>query len=72
MPNAFKVVEYLKNQPEARASDLKSAFLDDTIAGIICALPVVYNVNIGHATHRCDLHYGAMARVDMDKKVIIF
>lgn len=38
MPNALKGVEYLKNHPEARAADLKSAFLDDTIAGIICAI----------------------------------
>ena len=72
MPNALKGVEYLKNHPEARAVDLKLAFLDDTIAGIICALPVVYNVNFGHATPRCALQYGAMARVDMEKKVIIF
>ena len=71
MPNALKGVEYLKDHPEARAADLKSAFLDDTIAGIICALPVVYNVNFGHATPRCALQYGAMAR-DMEKKVIIF
>ena len=72
MPNALKGVEYLKNHPEARAADLKLAFLDDTIAGIICALPVVCNVNFGHATPRCALQYGAMARVDMEKKVIIF
>lgn len=38
MPNALKGVEYLKDHPEARAADLKSAFLDDTIAGIICAI----------------------------------
>ena len=72
MPNALKGVEYLKNHPEARAADLKLAFLDDTIAGIICARPVVYNVNFGHATPRCALQYGAMARVDMEKKIIIF
>ena len=34
MPNALKGVEYLKDHPEARAADLKSAFLDDTIAVI--------------------------------------
>ena len=38
MPNALKGVEYLKKHLEARAADLKSAFLDDTIAGIICAI----------------------------------
>lgn len=38
MPNALKGIEYLKGHPEARAKDLKDAFLDDSIAGIICAI----------------------------------
>ena len=38
MPNALKGIEYLKSHPEARANDLKDAFLDDSIAGIICAI----------------------------------
>ena len=38
MPNALKGVEYLKAHPKARAEDLKCAFLDDSIAGIICAI----------------------------------
>ncbi len=38
MPNALKGIEYLQNHPEARAKDLKDAFLDDSIAGIICAI----------------------------------
>ena len=38
MPNALKGIEYLKSHPEARAKDLKDAFLDDSIAGIICAI----------------------------------
>ena len=38
MPNALKGIQYLKDHPEARASDLKEAFLDDSIAGIICAI----------------------------------
>ena len=33
-------------------------------------LPIVYNVNFGHATPRCVLQYGAMARVDMKRKII--
>lgn len=33
-------------------------------------LPIVYNVNFGHATPRCTLQYGAMARVDMKRKII--
>ena len=35
-------------------------------------LPIVYNVNFGHATPRCVLQYGAMARVDMKMKTINF
>ena len=38
MPNALKGIEYLKENPEARANDLKQAFLDDGVAGIICAI----------------------------------
>ena len=38
MPNALKGIEYLRTHPEARAKDLKDAFLDDSIAGIICAI----------------------------------
>ncbi len=38
MPNALKGVDYLKEHPEARAADLKQAFADDTIRGIICAI----------------------------------
>lgn len=38
MPNALKGAMYLKTHPEGRAQDLKDAFLDDSIAGIICAI----------------------------------
>lgn len=38
MPHALKGSDYLKEHPEARASDLKQAFLDDSISGIICAI----------------------------------
>lgn len=38
MPNSLKDMDYLFNHPEERASDLKNAFLDDSIKGIICAI----------------------------------
>ena len=38
MPNSLKGSAYLKDHPEARAQDLKEAFMDDSIAGIICAI----------------------------------
>lgn len=38
MPNSLKGIEYLQGHPKARAKDLKDAFLDDSIAGIICAI----------------------------------
>ena len=31
-------------------------------------LPIVYNVNFGHATPRCALQYGAVVKVDMKQK----
>ena len=40
MPNALKGIDYLKANPDARASDLKQAFLDDSIKGIFCAIGV--------------------------------
>lgn len=33
-------------------------------------IPVVYNVNFGHATPRCALQYGIMAKADMKQKKI--
>lgn len=33
-------------------------------------LPIVYNVNFGHAAPRCALQYGFLARVDMKQKKI--
>lgn len=38
MQNALKGIAYLKEHPKARAEDLKDAFFDDSIAGIICAI----------------------------------
>lgn len=38
MPNSLKGVAYLAAHPEARAADLKRAFLDPSIHGIICAI----------------------------------
>lgn len=34
------------------------------------ALPILYNINFGHAQPKCVLPYGALAEVDMEKKVI--
>lgn len=36
--NALKGVEFIMTHPEARAADLKAAFLDSSIRGIICAI----------------------------------
>lgn len=38
MPNALKDIEYLEEHPEARASDLKQAFMDDSIKAIMTAI----------------------------------
>lgn len=38
MPNSLKGIEYIKNNPQKRAEDLKLAFKDDSIKGIICAI----------------------------------
>ena len=38
MPNTLKGLNYIFDHPEKRASDLKEAFKDDSIKGIICAI----------------------------------
>lgn len=38
MPNALKGIDYIKNNPQERAKDLKLAFKDPTIKAIICAI----------------------------------
>lgn len=38
MPNALKGIDYLANHPEERAEDLLTAFRDDDIKGIMCAI----------------------------------
>lgn len=38
MPNAKKGIEYIKKHPEARAEDLKQAFKDPSVKGVICAI----------------------------------
>ena len=38
MPNALKGMDYIKENPKVRAEDLKSAFYDDEIKGIICVI----------------------------------
>ncbi len=38
MPNALKGMAYLKENPKARAEDLKTAFADATIKVLICAI----------------------------------
>lgn len=35
-------------------------------------LPIVYNVNVGHATPRCIIPFGVFAKVDADQQVIRF
>ena len=38
MPNALKGIDYLNRHPGKRAEDLKTAFLDESIQGVICAI----------------------------------
>lgn len=38
MPNSLKGFDYLSEHPEARARDLKQAFQDDEIKGIVCSI----------------------------------
>lgn len=35
-------------------------------------LPIVYNVNVGHATPRCIIPFGVTAKVDANQQIILF
>ncbi|MBP3743142.1 MAG: LD-carboxypeptidase, partial [Treponema sp.] len=35
-------------------------------------LPIVYNINIGHATPHCIIPFGIKCKVNMDEQTIIF
>ncbi len=69
---AFDVVNGIivgKPQDEKYYEEYKSVFLE--ILGKR-SLPILYNVNFGHATPRAALPYGAKARVNAKKQVIEF
>lgn len=54
---------------------LKVTGIFDVISGILCGkpeLPIVANVNIGHATPRCIIPFGVEAVVDTEGQVIRF
>ena len=38
LPNALKGMEFIKNHPECSAQDLLTAFMDDSIDMILCAI----------------------------------
>lgn len=38
LPHALRGIEYIKNHPECRAQDLLTAFRDDSIDMILCAI----------------------------------
>ena len=38
LPNALKGVDFIKNNPKSRADDLLTAFKDDSIDMILCAI----------------------------------
>src|SRR5690554_4426816 len=52
MPNAKKGLAFIKDNPKARANDLKEAFKDPEIKGIICAIGGDDTYKIGRASCR--------------------
>jgi muramoyltetrapeptide carboxypeptidase LdcA involved in peptidoglycan recycling len=53
-----------KPQDEQYYDDYKAIYYKD--------LPIIYNVNFGHAYPRCVIPYGIEAEVDLDKITIKF
>lgn len=58
-----------KPQDETYYDDYKSILLEELAEK---KLPLVYNVNIGHATPRCIIPFGVEAEVNVEKQVIVF
>lgn len=58
-----------KSQDETYYDDYKSILLEELAEK---ELPLVYNVNIGHATPRCIIPFGVEAEVNVEKQVIVF
>lgn len=68
----FDVISSLligKLQNEIYYDEYKEILLDE-IANK--KLPIVYNVNVGHATPRCIIPFGVNARVDVEQQIIRF
>lgn len=58
-----------KPMDEAYAAEYKQILLDTVNNS---SLPIVYNINIGHAQPRCIIPFGITATVDADNQVIRF
>ena len=58
-----------KPQDEIYYDDYKKILMDE-ISDV--GLPIVYNVNIGHATPRCIIPFGVKTKVDVNEQVIRF
>mgnify|MGYP003292998005 FL=1 len=68
----FDVVSGLlvgKPQDETYYEEYKAILLEEITNK---ALPIVYNVNIGHATPRCIIPFGVEAKVDAKQQRITF
>lgn len=48
MPNALKDMNYLENHPEAKAADLKTAFIDDSIKELFVPLVAMIHIEPYH------------------------
>lgn len=72
MPNSLKEINYLIEHSEKMLSFYKE-FMVIAQSGafeVINGIPILYNVNFGHATQRTILPYGAKIRVNAKKQMI--
>ena len=83
-PNYGQTLEFLKNEGvfDSVSGVLVGKPMDETFAEEYKALlveiidnpdlPIVFNINVGHATPRCIIPFGVEALVDTEKQVIRF
>ncbi len=69
LPHALSGLEYVKEHPEKRVEEYKQLLVEAIGRR---ELPVLFNINVGHALSRCIIPFGVNADVDTESQRIRF
>ena len=70
--DTYRLLPYLFDEDKLKSVVNDKIFLGFSDTTINPSLPVLCNVNIGHAAPRCIIPFGVNATVDANKQVIRF